>query len=266
MTQKTCPVCELPVNPGITLCPQCGWDFPRVLGTPEVSGKLLQQKLEDAKAEWVKRGIQPVGELTSRFQGYDLILTWKWPKDAELVWICHRHDTFPTKQKDPKASVAVCTRREYERNLCWTLRNPQDKPHYFAVYAAKSATGPFSPAAQIMECMGQLAEINYRIVKRKRFILFGPVASLHISLKTKADICLQALILVGKRHSLPVSPGDGVILKEIQNVQFVRGKAVVPVPPEHWSRELVVRLFFAKPADAKNIRLLHGNTDKMRLG
>lgn len=63
MTARTCPICDMAQNDPAgedPCCPQCGWDFPKFLGTGVAVIARYRQHIAEARAAWQGRRKRPV--------------------------------------------------------------------------------------------------------------------------------------------------------------------------------------------------------------
>nr|VFK28916.1 MAG: Double zinc ribbon [Candidatus Kentron sp. MB]VFK33399.1 MAG: Double zinc ribbon [Candidatus Kentron sp. MB]VFK76146.1 MAG: Double zinc ribbon [Candidatus Kentron sp. MB] len=210
--------------------------------------------------------LEPVTALESRPLGNNIVLTWVWPSAIDTVRICYRFDRFSTGPEDTDAASIICNRTEYDRHGCWELRAVEDRAHYFSLYSATAPDGPYAAPAERLESMGHRHEVRYRVVKKRWFPLLPWVRNMILELRGSQSLHLEELILVAKPNTLPVSPGDGVTIHEVKEVILRQGRADIPIPKEHWGRNMLVRLFFRRAADSGLVRLLHGSAKEMRLG
>ncbi len=214
----------------------------------------------------VVTSLDTVTDLRSRSLGGNIVLTWQWPGAIDTVQICYAYEGYPKGPEDRDAARLTCSRTEYDRRGNWELRAVEDRPHYFSLYSAATPDGPFSAPAKCFENMGQCHEVRYCVVKAKLLPFLPWVRGMGIKLQGESNLRLENLVLVAKPYTLPVSPSDGVMLQELNEIRLDKGQAYIPIHKQHWNRNTVVRLFFHLSADAERVRLLHGGIQQMRLG
>lgn len=210
--------------------------------------------------------IDAVGRLTVRRAGAGLALTWDWPEGSDEVLVTWVHDRFPENPLQIQGSQARVTRREYDRAGCWLLPQVERRPHYFSVFTKAPGADLYSAPARIVETLGQGVTVSYHIVVKKT-LLRRSVEEAWVELICNGGdgTTLPALVVVGKPQSVPLSPKDGQVLAEIPAVRFEQGKATLPIPAIHWSSRPYVKLFFKSSEDAREIRLLPAEQERLRI-
>jgi len=209
--------------------------------------------------------LDPVTGLKAGRSGPNLVLTWDWPAGTDEVTVAWAHDRHPEDPRNGSGQRATVTRREYERTGCWLLSHAERKAHYVSVFA-KAPGELYAPAAQVVESMGEAACVAYEVVVKKSLLrrrIEGAWLALTCSDRSRA--ALPPLMMVGKAQSVPMSPRDGELLEEIPAVHLAEGKATLPIPERHWGRHPYVKLFFRDGMDAKQIRLLPAEKERLRL-
>ncbi|MEA2560974.1 MAG: hypothetical protein QOH06_2478 [Acidobacteriota bacterium] len=209
--------------------------------------------------------LDPVAGLKASRSGPNLVLTWDWPPGTDEVVVAWAHDRHPEDPRTGNGQRVTVTRREYERTGCWLLPHAERKAHYISIFA-KAPGDLYAPAAQIVENMGEAACVTYEVVVKKSLLrrrIEG--AWLALTCSDHSRSALPPLMMVGKAQSVPMSPRDGELLEEIPAVHLAEGRATLPIPERHWVRHPYVKLFFRDGMDAKQIRLLPAEKERLRL-
>jgi hypothetical protein len=207
-----------------------------------------------------------IDALRTRRTGFTIVLTWAWPSTVDEVLLLYRYDRFPISPEDGDATATRCSRAAYERKGCWELHAVEERPHYFSVYAAATPKGPYSAPAQCIERMGQERIVRYKLVRRRYLPLLPWVREVGIQLRADTDLRLSNLLLVGKPRALPLSPGDGMTLATIAQLELVKGSGWIPVDRSRLDADTHLKLFFRDEAAAADVRLLPGAAAEMRVG
>jgi len=142
----------------------------------------------------------------------------------------------------------------------------EHRPHYISVFAKAPEGDLYAPPARIVETLGQGAAVSYRVgVKKSLLRRTVEDAWLELTCNGGDGMILPPLLVVGKAHSVPISPRDGEVLLEVLSLQFDRGKALLPLPAQSWSGRPYVKLFFKDAAAAREIRLLPAEKERLQI-
>lgn len=210
--------------------------------------------------------LDAVGALGASRSGPNLVLTWDWPEGAEEAVVAWAHDHHPSDPVGRDGQRVTANRREYERTGCWVLPHAERKPHYLSVFT-KAPGDLFGPAAQVVESMGEAACVSYEVViGRSLWRRRIERAYLALTCSDRSRATLPPLVMVGKVQGVPLSPRDGELLAEIPAVHLADGRASLPISERHWGRRCYVKLFFRDGADAKQVRLLPADKERLQLG
>lgn len=210
--------------------------------------------------------LDPVTQLNVRRTGPHLAMTWEWPAGTEEVLVAWLHDRYPEDPRQALGQQARVTRREYDRAGCWLLQNVESRPHYISVFAKAPEGDLYAPPARIVETLGQGASVSYRVgVKKSLLRRTVEDAWLELTCSGGDGVTLPALVVIGKAHSVPISPRDGEVLATVNSVRFERGKALVPLPAQSWPGRPYVKLFFKDAAAAREIRLLPAEKERLQI-
>jgi hypothetical protein len=210
--------------------------------------------------------LDPVSRLAAKRAGAGLALTWDWPQGCDEVLVAWTHERAP---EDPLASAAQrarVTQREYERAGCWLLPHVERRPHYFSVFTKSPGADLYSTPSQIIDTLGQGMTVSYQVMVKKSLLRRAiEDAWIELTCSNGDGTTLPSFLVVGKPQSVPLSPKDGRMFAEVSSLRFERGKAAVPIPASHWPGRPYIRLFFKSSEDAREIRLLPAEQDKLRL-
>lgn len=210
--------------------------------------------------------LDPCTDLASRRSGRTIALTWRWPEGIDEMLVTWRFDRAPRDPEDSVSGQARVTRRQYERSGCWELRHVERKPHHFTVFAHVPQGDLYAPGVSLVETLGQQTALRYRVVARRHWLRRHiEDAWIELSGDSNGLGALPTLLLVGKARGVPVSPRDGRLLAEVKSVRFEGDSARVPIPSQHWSSGLFLKLFFQDPDQARQIRLLPAAQKELRL-
>jgi hypothetical protein len=210
--------------------------------------------------------LDPVQQLTVRHSGPHLALTWDWPDGTGEVLVAWLHDRYPEDPRLAQGQQVRVTRREYDRAGCWLLQNVERRPHYISVFAKAPEGDLYAPPTRIVETLGQGAAVSYRVgVKKSLLRRTVEDAWLELTCNGGDGLTLPPLLVVGKAHTVPVSPRDGEVLLEVPSLRFDRGKALLPLPAQSWLGRPYVKLFFKDAAAAREIRLLPAAKERLQI-
>ena len=210
--------------------------------------------------------LDAVTQLKARRTGPHLALTWDWPAGTEETLVAWAHDRHPEDPRQAQGQQARVTRREYERAGCWLLQNVESRPHYISVFAKAPEGDLYAPPARIVETFGQGASVSYRVGVKKSLLRRSVEAAwLELTSSSGDGLILPALVVVGKAHTVPISPRDGEVLLTVDSLRFERGKALLPLPAQSWPGRPYVKLFFQDAAAAREIRLLPAEKERLQI-
>ncbi|HYX25536.1 MAG TPA: zinc ribbon domain-containing protein [Thermoanaerobaculia bacterium] len=210
--------------------------------------------------------IDSVLRLAARRAGAGLALTWDWPAGADEILVAWAHDKYPENPLHVQGRQAPVTRREYERAGCWLLPHPERRPHYFSIFTKAPGADLYSLPARIVDTLGQGVTVSYQVMVRKTLLRRSIEAAwIELTCSNGASTTLPAVLVVGKPQSVPLSPKDGQVLAEAPAIRFEQGKATLPIPSPHWPGRPYVRLFFKSSEDAREIRLLPAEQERLRI-
>ncbi|TVL99944.1 MAG: hypothetical protein CV087_16110 [Candidatus Brocadia sp. WS118] len=82
-----------------------------------------------------QEALPPITGLEVWDRRHYLVLLWEWPLDVAKVWVSWRHDKYPERPSDSIAQSRDITKGEYDSSGGFQIKNPEDKPYWFAVYA-----------------------------------------------------------------------------------------------------------------------------------
>jgi tetratricopeptide (TPR) repeat protein len=225
-----------------------------IAGDLAVVGRIVEVNALDA-----------VSELKSRHLGTSIALTWIWPATVRSVRIVYRYDRFPDGPDDAHATSTVYTLGQYQRQGFWRLQSPEQRPHYFFVYASVGTEGPYATAARCLEPMGTELTVHYVLVRKRKLPLLSFGQQIGLELRSNEDLTLSNLVLVAKPRNLPLSPTDGMTLQEIPSIRLEQGLAWLPIDRRSLEPDTHLKLFFRDHNDARRIRLQHAAASAMRL-
>ena len=124
-----------------------------------------------------------------------------------------------------------------------------------------------SPGARVVETMGHDTIVRYRVGVKKSGLLGRTIEAAWLDLECADPLPgLPAVVALGKNGQQPLSPSDGTLLVEVAEVHFRDGRARIDIPRENVRPSLQVKLFFKDGRHAREIRLLPGAENELRLG
>jgi hypothetical protein len=210
--------------------------------------------------------LDAVTQLQVRRTGPHLAMTWDWPAGIDEVLVAWSHDRYPEDPRQTQGQQARVTHREYDRSGCWLLQNVERRPHYIAEFAKAPEGDLYAPPARIVETLGQGASVSYRVGVKKSLLRRSIEAAwLELTSNGGDGLTLPALVVIGKAHTVPISPRDGEVLLTVDSLRFERGKALLPLPPQSWPGRPYVKLFFQDAAAAREIRLLPAEKERLQI-
>jgi hypothetical protein len=210
--------------------------------------------------------LDSVSRLTARRAGAGLALTWDWPDGCAEVLVAWMNNHSPEDPLESAASRVRVTRREYDRAGCWLLPHVERRPHYFSVFTKAPGADLYSLPAHIVDTLGQGVTVSYQVMVRKTLLRRSiENAWIELTCSDGDSTMLPAVVVVGKPQNVPLSPKDGQVLAEASAIRFEQGKATLPIPSSHWLGRPYVRLFFKNSEDAREIRLLPAEQERLRI-
>lgn len=211
--------------------------------------------------------IDDVTALRTQTNGREIHLSWIWPTGAQEVLVAWRVDKHPGSPGEPGTNSARVSRTVYDNTSGWTLRVQKPQRHFFTVFVKSTIGELFSAGANGLEMMGQSTTVTYRVGRKKGGWLGRTVQSAWLELECdEPDFRLPAVVVIGRDGEPPLSPSDGSVLTDSPVITFLGAKATIDLPKESTSATTFVKLFFKDGRHAKEIRLLPGSNDQLRLG
>lgn len=202
--------------------------------------------------------------MESQRQGNDIHLTWEWPPGAVAVVIGWRHDVYPVQPEEATGGRRTVTLSEYNRNGMWVLRKAKRERHYFAIFVYDPDADIFSSGRNLLEASGLETLVSYRVITR-RSLIRRRLKKAWMELKSKEKIrAIPALLVVHKRGSPPLRPGDGQTIARISRLSFKAGVARIDLPIN--GHDGYVKLFFQNGQDTHEFRLLSAPLNQIKIG
>lgn len=210
--------------------------------------------------------LDPVHDFEVRRSGSSLALTWGWPEGTEEVLVAWGHERHPEDPLEEQGGRALVTRREYDRSGIWLLQNVERRAHYLSVFAKAPQGDLYALPARAVETLGQGASIAYRVgVKKSLLRRAVEDAWVEVTSSNRDGLTLPPLVVIGKAHTVPLSPRDGEVLLEVPGLKLEQGRALLPLPAHSWPGRPYVKLFFKDAAAAREIRLLPAEKDRLQI-
>lgn len=248
-----------------------GWRIESVKVSPERLAQLERELAEARRSPSGAAGGQPpfrrsdsFRNLQCRRNGQALLLTWDWPEGIVGARIRLDHREYPENPESPGAGFDL-TAAEFRREGGFVLRQPSRQKHYFAVFA-RLPDGSFSAAARIFAGLGQETTVRYRLAL-KRSLVRRSITGAQLELRSaEDDLCLPALVVVGKPGRVPISPRDGRVLLQVAAARLEKGLASIGMPPAEWNSGCYIKVFFPEAAAGEGLRLLPAAKEELFLG
>ena len=209
--------------------------------------------------------IDPVTDLKSRANASAILLTWTWPENIKDVLVCVSTDTYPASDQDKDIVVHRVTKESYDACGFWEMRAQSKQTHYFTVFAISSHKKTLSEGISVMTPLGRLTRVNYRVVPN-RAVFSRKLLSAELEVSNKNQSILDHLVLRGKKGQVPVSRGDGILIRRIPQLSLVKGKSRIAIPGRYLNKGIYVKLFFENPGNIEDIRLLPSRKEQLKLG
>jgi tetratricopeptide (TPR) repeat protein len=207
--------------------------------------------------------VNDVTDLKAHVNGRIVSLTWTWPTGIEEAMVCYSPDAFPKEPTDKSAARVTITRKEYDRAGMVQIMGLTTQPYYFTVFARVPNAEAYSAGKQVYEGMGHAATVHYQVVSKKPW--FGE-RKVWLELLSGDVKSLPPIEVRAMKHKVPLSPKDGILIVEAENVGFTGRKGAIPIPENYWGTGMFVKLFFREPADATRVRLMPANEQRLKLG
>ena len=122
-----------------------------------------------------------------------------------------------------------------------------------------------SEGISVMTPLGRLTRVNYRVVPN-RAVFSRKLLSAELEVSNKNQSILDHLVLRGKKGQVPVSRGDGILIRRIPQLSLVKGKSRIAIPGRYLNKGIYVKLFFENPGNIEDIRLLPSRKEQLKLG
>lgn len=196
------------------------------------------------------------------------LLRWSWPAGCSQVVLAFGSATFPVAPDDPRATCRRITRAEYDRNGGFHLDNPDQAPHFFAVFAVGQVEGEpafapgISPGARAVVREKACAAVSYSIHRqwlRRR-----------LTLELRTDLAVEPLpplVLVAKPGELqPLQAEDGTVLCQLLGERLVPGAPLVrEVDVKALRTPAYLRAFFVGAAAPGRCRLVDPPREQLKV-
>lgn len=210
--------------------------------------------------------LDPVGKLEIVRDGNDLVLSWIWPAGVEQALIRTSETTAVMTAEETKGSRKQVDRASGETTARVRVRPVEGKLTHISVFAVYQG-GVSSEPAVVRGRVGGETRVSYRITRRRRFLVLGPLTQIGLDIVADTDVELPALCLVLKRGSFPRDGSDGEAILEIPPC-LLKGRLHTryDINPKHWGLDNYVRLTFLGDQGGSGILLQQPNADLARLG
>lgn len=202
-----------------------------------------------------------VAQLRSQVVGRTIVLTWQWPAGVEDVMVRWSSDGFPG---IVDAQGAKVSRRVYETKQSWDIQVAKPSRHYITVFTKAPGVEVYSAGRQLLEAMGDVAQVTYQVKIRKT--LFGRLEGAAIELTSNRSAALRGVVVRAKAALPPVAPTDGYEVLSLDEVMLHQGSASIPLSPQHLDGRSYIKLFFRDARSSQDVKLLPGPPEKLRLG
>ncbi|MBE8233685.1 MAG: zinc ribbon domain-containing protein, partial [Endozoicomonadaceae bacterium] len=207
--------------------------------------------------------LDDVSNIRSQNTGRNISLSWIWPKGASEVLIAYQYDRFPLTEDEKESTLTKITRAEYDRKQCWELRSAAKKKHYFKVFVYDSIANINSKGVQYFIALGQERTVQYKVVTEKKLFAKKPHRA-WVELSSDDSSSLYTLQVVMKVNYPPVSVQDGMLIIEVEQLNFREGKARIDIPVTHIKKGYI-KIFFSDRQMAREIRLLPSAKEKLKI-
>lgn len=210
--------------------------------------------------------LEEVSRLESRPRGNGIALTWNWPEGAEKVIISLNHNNFAKSLNTPGTRNFAVARAEYDRLGYWEIRDVEKRRHYFTVRVKANVGELCSTGVDVLEPLGQETKINYRVNVQKSGWRGKTVDAVRFELLSHQCPSLHGLVMVIKERHVPMGLNDGLLVPIPGQVTFQDGRAIIPVPKEHWSSQKYGKLYFQDPQQSLEYCLIPAPKHQLVLG
>jgi hypothetical protein len=205
--------------------------------------------------------VDNVTQLSAQNLGTAIRLKWRWPEHCQEVAISFSLGDWP-RPDDAAVTTSRVRREEYERLGYYDLKGMPGSDHYILVCAV-IMQGNESIAAQGVRIKTRLALKLVMTYEIKKPTLLNRHYTLHIS--TRAPGSLPAMVLIGKRGSLPFKRTDGMELQRIEPKRIDNKKLVIEVTTLTFPQGTCGKLFLEDDSMYAFVDVHHPGEEMLRL-
>jgi hypothetical protein len=249
-------------------------------------GQLLEDRPESVKDTWTVSGIayytpvvlaqkwacigvtrrhvwvENVGNFRHQNLGSTIRLYWTWPEQCQEVIVAHSPQDWP-EAGNPLTITRHVSRATYDQLGYYDIKGTINQNYYITVSAVIKQGDDYIPA-QPLRIIGRIISkmvFNYDI---KSPTFFQKKHLLQIVPKTSGT--LPALLLIGKRQSLPISRTDGELLHRIEPMIINGEKVVIALPEKTFPSNTFGKLFLEDDRAYESVTINHPDAQNLRLG
>ena len=167
---------------------------------------------------------------------------------------------------DSKAISKTFTKRQYERESGFVVKNPEPQDYFFTVYvvAGEGDNKIYSAGQQCFLSNAETVEIQYE-VKISRS-LFGKRSAQLILWSKDGTVNLPEAVLIKRVGNLPQGKSAGTVICTVpQGTSIGKGRVKIKIPIEELRKNGYAKLFLVDGSLAKQYRLMSPKKEKLQL-
>ncbi len=214
----------------------------------------------------VVTSIDPVSHVVGRRSGSTIVLTWDWPPGTAETAVCYSFDDYPMGPSLADGTTVVVTKQSYDSFRGYVIRDAEARKYFCSVFAKAGLGGAFGDPGLALIGSGRQIDVTYRVdVKRGMFKKEVSAAHVRIRHDERSALELPPVVAIGRQGAAPISSHDGTLLVTTHRLSVPTAGLDIPLPLPRTEGGMYVKLFFANPLDAADIRLLPESRDRLRI-
>ena len=201
--------------------------------------------------------IDDVENLRGSISYGNIYLEWDWHQGAMTVVVAYRSDTYPVAHNDPKAVIKTFTKRQYERESGFVVKNPEAQDYYFTVFvvADEDVNKIYSAGQQCSLSNAEAQEIHYEVKISKS--IFGKTSAELILWSSDGNVNMPEAVLVKRVGNLPHEKSAGTVICTVpQGTEIGKRPVKFEIPIQELKKKGYAKLFLVDGGLAKQFRLL----------